>query len=151
MKKEIVGRQVYYAGKFYKITDVIEPTRENNYYCNHYILVDGRELYEVRSTDCVFVKNKDVFHKITPIGTESAEIDKYLYENGIFVDSVLHGGFEEDDKLEIHICRGDWKHDHMCCDYLMSIIGWQKVEERIDEDTQEDNYSSMHYYKRNQN
>lgn len=95
MKNEIVGRQVYYAGKFYKITDVIEPTRENNYYCNHYILLDGRELYEVRSTDCVFVKNKDVFHKITPLGAESAEIDKYLYENGIFVDSVLHGGFED--------------------------------------------------------
>lgn len=78
--------------------------------------------------------------------TTQERIDKV---NKIFNDE--HCGFTAEpngfDEVEITIDMGDWKHEHGYADYVMRTHGFVKCGEVITEDTDEDCYGSIHYYK----
>ena len=47
---------------------------------------------------------------------------------------------------DVNIEWGDWKHDHGYCDYLMSEIGYVKINEATTEENGSDCYSAIHRY-----
>lgn len=47
----------------------------------------------------------------------------------------------------IHICWGDWKHDHLRADDVMKLYGFEKIGAEIDDEDGGDAYSAWRYYK----
>ena len=53
--------------------------------------------------------------------------------------------------ITVEITWGDWKHDHLCCDFLVGdylnshSVHYMKSETLTEEDGS-DTYSSIHYY-----
>ncbi len=52
------------------------------------------------------------------------------------------------DENEVLVCIswGDWKHDHLACDYVMKGLEYRKVQEIVTEENGSDCYSSEHSY-----
>lgn len=54
-------------------------------------------------------------------------------------------------EIAITIEWGDWKHEHQYADYIMAKHGFTLIKEDVTEENGDDSYSSIHYYKYNQN
>ena len=71
----------------------------------------------------------------------------------IFKDNKLYYGWGWDlnDVIQVEIVDGDWKHDHILLDKIMKDNGYEKVDEHyFGEPTGGDWYSSVHYFKNNE-
>lgn len=74
---------------------------------------------------------------------EFERIEKFLTENNMFPDIQV-----DDDLVCLEIKRGDWKHDHLYCNHLMSRLGYELLREVVTEQDGSDNYSSQHIYRK---
>ena len=112
----------------------VKSGKECHDWSNHYIIEkDGKKL-EVSEYQCVFPLNET--------GNKSADIEKYLTENGISLCSVSE---HEDNTISAEI-EGDWKHEHGWSNDLMSYIGYDFIDEDVIEDVEDDYYVSTHFY-----
>lgn len=72
-------------------------------------------------------------------------IEKHLRDHELWADEV----YFNNGVLEIHISWGDWKHEHLRCDYLMEMLNYVCFSETVTEEDGSDCYSALHkYYKR---
>lgn len=71
-------------------------------------------------------------------------IQSKLQEKGLYCEVMEHAN----GAVSIEIERGDWKHEHDYCDFLMRGLGYEKTDEQITEETGEDYYSSIHFYEK---
>lgn len=73
------------------------------------------------------------------------EAEAFLKKNNrnyfVSISSYMQNG------IDIEIYWGDWKHDHLACDYLMNQLGLEKANEITTEVDGSDVYSSVHVYK----
>ena len=76
------------------------------------------------------------------------QIDDYLKHNGVYPEDVSSNGEES---IRVEIEWGDWKHDHIWCDNLMSYIGYTCGDSVVTDENGSDCYSAIHYYYKNQN
>jgi hypothetical protein len=53
-----------------------------------------------------------------------------------------------DGTVEIEVCWGDWKHDHLYLDHVMRENGYGLAGEMVTESDGSDAYSSVHRYRR---
>lgn len=78
------------------------------------------------------------------------QIDKYLSDNKVWVESVYSDYDKDRNILEISVeVDGDWKHDHLLADYLMSKYfseDLSRTGEDILEESDNDSYYSCHTY-----
>lgn len=77
------------------------------------------------------------------INKECKQIEKHLNTNGLWVDVYPHSTLPV---IEINIDWGDWKHDHLRCDYLMEKLGYTLIGEETTESNGDDCYSAIHTY-----
>ena len=71
------------------------------------------------------------------------QIRKHLEDNKLFADEIrLY-----DDAVEVDISWGDWKHEHLRCNFLMSELGCENWGEATTEEDGSDCYSATHVYK----
>ena len=75
------------------------------------------------------------------------EIRNYLQENDIYSEVYV----ESDGKLAVHISDGDWKHEHLYTDRMVSKFFFNKgllvdTETQVTEQDGSDCYSATHYY-----
>ena len=82
---------------------------------------------------------------------EEARIARYLSDNDVFAEEVYFT-FHDGKELSVTINNGDWKHSHNRADWLMGEIGYALLN-RINcgEDTDDDNYSAIHIYVKENN
>ena len=52
------------------------------------------------------------------------------------------------DIIKVDINWGDWKHEHLRCDYLMEQIGYISINSFVTEENGSDCYSAQHWYVR---
>lgn len=71
------------------------------------------------------------------------QIYKYLRANNLFPDEVAVNELMD---IEVQIDWGDWKHEHLRCDYLMKQIGFTCTGMMVTEEDGSDTYSARHYY-----
>lgn len=75
---------------------------------------------------------------------ELLDLQKYLQEKELYVEvGEGRGGI-----IMISIEWGDWKHEHMYCDYLMREKGYRLIDETNVVGNDSDCYSSTHIYKK---
>lgn len=72
------------------------------------------------------------------------DIQGILNEKGMDYD----WGVCLDGTVEIEVCWGDWKHDHLYLDHVMKENGYRLTDECVTDENGSDAYSSIHYYKR---
>ena len=72
---------------------------------------------------------------------EIRRIDKKLSEAHLYAEIYEHAPF-----VYVDIEHGDWKHDHMRCDYLMKQLGYRAIDEKVTYADGSDNYSATHVY-----
>ncbi len=70
-------------------------------------------------------------------------IVRWLNKNEIYPNYA-----ERDDDIVIVQIDGDWKHDHLRCDYVMAQKGYGKIAEDVTDEDGSDWYGSKHCYKR---
>lgn len=70
------------------------------------------------------------------------KIEEHLRKNDIWADVYVH----DEKTLAVEIERGDWKHDHLKADYIMSNIGYRNIKQTITEDDGSDCYSAVYLY-----
>jgi hypothetical protein len=78
---------------------------------------------------------------------EEISITKYLRDNNLYVDVAIDKS-EVVDTVKIYISWGDWKHEHLRCDYLMNELGYMKVNVVETEEDGSDCYSAERWYER---
>lgn len=71
------------------------------------------------------------------------EIKKLLSDNFISFEDVCE---YTDGTIEVVIEWGDWKHDHLLCDEIMSKNGYVLIGEYETDEDGSDCYSSNHQY-----
>ena len=80
----------------------------------------------------------------------SSEIFNYLFDNKVWVDSVYSDYIKDTNTVEVSVeIEGDWKHDHLLADYLMSDYfsdDLVQTGEDVLEDSDDDSYESRHIY-----
>ena len=78
------------------------------------------------------------------------EISKYLSDNKVWVESVYSDYDKDTNTVGISVeVDGDWKHDHLRADYLMSDYFSDdliQTGEDVLEDSDDDSYESRHIY-----
>ena len=74
------------------------------------------------------------------------QVRAILAENGDYYDV-----YEKDGKVAVEVEWGDWKHDHLYLDRLLSSYGFEKVDEEETEEDGSDTYSSIHYFENSDN
>lgn len=74
------------------------------------------------------------------------EINDYLESNKLWCGYISYNN--ANNSVSIEIIDGDWKHDHLRCDFLMRNLDYSKLDEVITEDDGSDVYSSVHYYEK---
>lgn len=77
---------------------------------------------------------------------ELERIEKYLNDHTVYPEYVNYGF--TDDTIRVQINRGDWKHEHLYCTYLMKELGYADCGEETTEENGSDCYSALHYYKK---
>lgn len=77
---------------------------------------------------------------------EINQIEEYLKEKGISAETFVYPN--DFNMVDVNIDCGDWKHDHILCDELMAELGWELESESVNDDDEDDCYSSTHTYKR---
>lgn len=79
-----------------------------------------------------------------------SNIDKYLSDNRVWVESVYSDYDKDDNTVGISVeIDGDWKHDHLNADYLMYKYFSGDLKESGETEIQEsddDSYYSIHTY-----
>lgn len=71
------------------------------------------------------------------------EIQKvYKALESVNVDEVWKNG----ERICVQIRWGDWKHDHLRCDWLMKGLGYELVESTVTEEDGSDTYSALREY-----
>ena len=71
-------------------------------------------------------------------------IEKIFSDHDLWYEWSING----EDEVEVSIEMGDWKHDHLYLDYVMSENGFVLVGEDITDENGTDSYSSIHYFKK---
>lgn len=76
------------------------------------------------------------------------DIDKLVQNNNICAEVYID---PDTNTIEIEITWGDWKHDHLRCDWLIDdYLNKHSIRciksETITEENGTDSYSSIHYY-----
>ena len=78
------------------------------------------------------------------------DIDKYLSDNKVWVESVYSDYDKDKNIVEISVeVDGDWKHDHLRADYLMNKYFSEDLEESGETEigeSDDDSYYSLHTY-----
>lgn len=79
-----------------------------------------------------------------------AEISKYLSDNKVWTE-VVYSDYDKDTNIvEVSVeIEGDWKHDHLRADYLMSDYFSDDLVQTVEgvlEDSDNDSYYSCHIY-----
>lgn len=75
--------------------------------------------------------------------TQAEQIQQALEVANLPVYEVYQLGTDE---VLICISFGDWKHEHLATDLLMSSLGWHKIQEIQTDGWGSDCYSSEHTY-----
>lgn len=70
------------------------------------------------------------------------KVENTLNKDGIYSDVSY-----DDEHIMVHISWGDWKHDHLRCDYLLGNLGLTCVDVIVTEEDGSDCYSAIHYYR----
>lgn len=76
---------------------------------------------------------------------ELKNIYSYLESNRLYADDIRHS-LEIPCIVEVEISWGDWKHEHLRCDYLMKELGYLEIGEELTEEDGSDCYSAIHRY-----
>lgn len=63
-------------------------------------------------------------------------------------NDAWYGVYIDKNAVAVEINWGDWKHDHLWCDYILSENGCIKIDEQLTEEDGSDCYSSIHYYRK---
>lgn len=74
---------------------------------------------------------------------EMEKIEIILENNNIWAETYPHN---ELPVICVEIHKGDWKHDHWCCDDILAEAGYVKMGEKTTWDDGSDCYSSVHYF-----
>ena len=74
---------------------------------------------------------------------EMIKIEKHLAENGICAEVYKA---EHDDEVCVEINDGDWKHEHLRCDYLMEQMDYMFLDSKVTEEDGSDTYSAIRTY-----
>ena len=77
------------------------------------------------------------------INQECREVETYLNNQGLWVDVYPHNILPV---IKVNIEWGDWKHDHLRCDYLMEQLGYMSAGVQTTETDGSDCYSAIHRY-----
>jgi len=75
----------------------------------------------------------------------SSEEEK-IYKLFVYDKSYYSSYKNLDGTYSVEIIWGDWKHDHLHCDYLMKALGYKLSSENVIEEDGSDTYSSIHIY-----
>lgn len=70
------------------------------------------------------------------------------------IDWNVYGELEidrETDNVMIEIFWGDWKHDHLMCDWMMKELGYELLTAIVTQEDGSDCYSAVRVYKRKEN
>ena len=70
-------------------------------------------------------------------------IDKILREYDIWADTYPHA---ELPVVCVEINKGDWKHEHGRCDWVLRDAGYTLMKEEVTWEDGGDVYSSIHYF-----
>lgn len=70
------------------------------------------------------------------------ELEKKIWDNGWEYDE------NHDNTISVNIEYGDWKHDHIHCDYIMRENGYVLTDEQVTWEDGSDCYSSIHTYRK---
>ncbi len=93
---------------------------------------------------------KRVFSATTTQANFDRDIDKYLSDNKVWVESVYSEYDKDKNVVEISVeIDGDWKHDHLRADYLMNKYFSEDLEESGETEigeSDDDSYYSLHTY-----
>ncbi len=85
----------------------------------------------------------DAATAIDPKLPVDAQIEKLFTLSRISAEPYGYDG----KTVSVEIMWGDWKHDHLCADDLMSVVfGATKVSEDVTEEDGSDAYSAVHTY-----
>ena len=117
-------KPVNYNGHSISVSDVV-CMDDKYYFCDR---------YEWKEITFPTKKNKkDLYTELADILTEAeifGEINTY------------------DNRVEIHIEWGDWKHDHAYLRFLMEQKGFVQTDENVTEEDGSDCYSAIHVFKK---
>lgn len=72
------------------------------------------------------------------------DINRIFKENNLYYDYFILSNYE---MIGIIIENGDWKHDHLRLNYIMSKNNYIFVKENEIDTSDDDSYSSTHYFK----
>lgn len=70
-------------------------------------------------------------------------VEKILARNGIWGEVGID---ESENKVSVDIMWGDWKHDHLCCDYVLGKEGFKHITTVTTQEDGSDCYSAIHYF-----
>ena len=73
-----------------------------------------------------------------------ADINRIFKENNLYYDYFI---LSNNEMIGIIIENGDWKHDHLRLNYIMSKNNYKLIKEEEIGTSDEDSYSSTHYFK----
>ncbi len=75
-------------------------------------------------------------------------METYELVRNVMNEAQLSGDICEatDEKVQILIEWGDWKHDHLHLKYVMGKNGYTQIEEKVTEENGCDCYSSLHTF-----
>lgn len=74
---------------------------------------------------------------------EERRIQKYLDDHELWGEVSV-----DDDTVYVEINWGDWKHEHLRCEYLMNKLGYSQEYVDVTEEDGSDCYSAIHTYKK---
>ena len=83
------------------------------------------------------VKNKTMERKDI-----EKDIQRIFEENEMWYDCDVN----LDGSVEISVVWGDWKHDHLCLNYVMRENGYILIDEKVTEEDGSDAYSAVHTF-----
>ena len=72
------------------------------------------------------------------------DINRIFKENNLYYDYFI---LSNNEMIGIIIENGDWKHDHLRLNYIMSKNNYKLIKEEEIGTSDEDSYSSTHYFK----
>lgn len=72
------------------------------------------------------------------------DINRIFKENNLYYDYFI---LSNNEMIGIIIEDGDWKHDHLRLNYIMSKNNYIFIKENEIDTSDDDSYSSTHYFK----
>lgn len=72
------------------------------------------------------------------------DINRIFKENNLYYDYFI---LSNNEMIGIIIENGDWKHDHLRLNYIMSKNNYIFIKENEIDTSDDDSYSSTHYFK----